>query len=714
MKKEKLSQYENPFNSFYLSEQFVKETESIINKGLMSPEIFNIPDVRALITEPVNHFVVGVPGSGKTMALAFLTVESLAFIHSKQDIKDDYKGALDIVSPGLWGIYHGLYLNDKLLVPHDFQGFGLEKNTWAEFFGDFVNYNLLRRMITHLKLSVDKPSHYIPQWLNTSDKTEGIEKSISTFSRELGLPVSCQSLDGLAEWCKNRLLQYQKMIKERRSLNIEASEFPAYPIIKDIGYLPIKLVEQLRENGVLDYQQRVCFIIDEYDQCELSKKPEFARLINNFVKATARANISNINVKVGTRPHGFYEKRVFDGDTKIEKDRDYHEIDLSILRKEKNSRNFSRLITDIANRRMRNCSWFSDRDLVDFKSIIDTVSHEKEADLYVAGKNVRDSHFRTLKVFLAESEYTKLVAYIKGVTEKILLQKYLIIEACRILNKLKPHHGISAITEFVITALQPVSDYFKGEYIESEVSKIRYKIKDIKEPALFQLANDYKQQKYYYGIDTIIMMSEGILLSFIKICSALFKEIGTKTTIFERTKKIDIRWQNRAIRDVSMSTRYDFSRFLTYGQNIQLFIDELGFVFRAIQLIPTAPYPTPNGISVDKELGWIVEKQESDTPEMDQLKMMLKEATDWGYLFEASHRSKSGSLKNRTKYYLNGLLVPYFDLSPKHLKEPIYLPLTTLSALASTDQAVRAKQRKVVLDSIRQASSVVNNGDADA
>jgi hypothetical protein len=125
MTDKKESIYENPFSTCYLAEEFVRETESIIQKGLLSPEIFNISELIPLIKEPINHFVLGVPGSGKTMALAFLRVECLAYINQDESIKNEFKNIWPHIGRGLWGVYHGLLINDEFLPPQSFKGFGL-------------------------------------------------------------------------------------------------------------------------------------------------------------------------------------------------------------------------------------------------------------------------------------------------------------------------------------------------------------------------------------------------------------------------------------------------------------------------------------------------------------------------------------------------------------------------------------------------------------
>ena len=239
-------------------------------------------------------------------------------------------------------------------------------------------------------------------------------------------------------------------------------------------------------------------------------------------------------------------------------------------------------------------------------------------------------------------------------------------------------------------------------------------MKDLKEPALFLLANDFKQPKYYCGFETIKLMSEGVPLNFIKLCRAIFDELQYKTSEFKKNQKIDIRWQNRAIRKVASEIRKEANTYLRKGQSFLILLDELGFMFRRMQLRPTAPYPSINGFSVEKDPGWLNEKSDikhgtsfSDSP-VSHLTEILRETIDWGYLIEMPHRSKVKSLKTRSKYYINSMLSPYYDLSIRHLKEPYYCKLEDITKLCSPDNTERSKTRKSLLNNLIVEDDQVN------
>jgi hypothetical protein len=83
--------------------------------------------------------------------------------------------------------------------------------------------------------------------------------------------------------------------------------------------------------------------------------------------------------------------------------------------------------------------------------------------------------------------------------------------------------------------------------------------------------------------------------------------------------------------------------------------------------------------------------------EVAYLREMVRDATDWGYLIEMPHRSKVLSLKTRTKYYISSMFSPYYDLSVRHLKEPLYIKVRDLLRLSAIDTTVRAETRRAII-----------------
>ena len=704
--------YENPFYALYLAEEFVRNAEGIIGKRLLSPEMFKISELVSLISDPSNHFILGVPGSGKTMAIAFLRVECLSYIAREERIKSEFESVWSRIPRGLWGIYHGLLMNEESLSPGDFKGFELEDSVWTAIFGDFVNAVYLKRMLAHLDL-VYQPGHHIPEWLGISGKREQITQAIKEFAVELQMPSECCELRGCLDWVKERIKLYQRLIKHNTSPIITKEDIPEYPFFKEVGYVPIQFVNKLKQNGVIAEEQKVIFMLDEYDQCSLARRDDFARSINSFVKNTARGSITNLYVIVGSRPHGFHDKKVLDGEARIEHGRDYKEIDLmAVLREQR--RLFSDLIKDIANRRLQGVRWFQERNISDFVNLLDTADPVEEAELYRSSKTNKDMHFKALEDQCAKfpeptRRFTELAELIRTSVEETIYQKYLIILACRKLQRLRAIRGSEVDAGFadLITHLRRMISFILMGHKSKDDSGLYYKLKDMREPALFLLASDFRQQKYYCGFETIRLMSEAVPLNFIKIAQSIFDELKYRLDRFEKTKRIDIVWQNRAIRRTAEFHRKDLLGYISSGQSFLILLDELGFIFRRLQLSPTAPYPSINGFSIELETGWT---SNQDNPlsglnveehELAYFKEMVRDATDWGYLIEMPHRSKVLSLKTRTKYYISAMFSPYYDLSVRHLKEPLYIEVENLHSLSSTDANTRSATRRAIISRSR-------------
>lgn len=712
--------YENPFSSLYLAEDFVRETGDIIKKGLLSPEMFKFPGFTNLVTERMNHFVVGVPGSGKTMALAFLRVECLAMIDKHDKLKKGFEEIWPQIERerGLWGIYLGLMMNEELLSPPNFRGFELPDEEWTKIFGDFINYVYLKHMLKHLCLSIDKPRGDVPKWLGFDKKQDEIKRAIADFAGDLNMPDDCHSPKGLMIRVTERLKLYQKIIKERTKPTIDRSELPGSFFYSEVGYLPIKLVNSLRNSGALEPNQRIFLLLDEYDQCELAGRGKFTHAINAFVKTTARGFTSDIYVKIGTRPHGFHDKTVSGGKGKIEDGRDYREINLTNLMRWDHRALFKELVTDIADRRIKSVEWFKNKKINNFKNLLESIGPLEEAELYRSGRHEEnEEQFKVLleycKIFKDKGErYKELVLRIKESVSGTLHQKYMVIACCRKLQWMGNTDEESLKTKYdsLLKSLDQMANFINSGGKLKNNSKLYYKLKDLREPALFLLAHDFKRAKYYCGFETIILMSGGVPLNFIKLSQALFDEVKYRLPEFERNKKIDIKKQNRVIRRVSGDIRKEASAYLCNWRGFQTLLDELGFIFRRMQLSPTAPYPTPNGFSIEKETNWLSSSPQdnqdycnkgSEDDSLKYLKSILREALDWGYLTEEPHRSKSGSLKTRTKYYISTMIAPYYDLSVRHLKEPLYTVVKDLTNLCSSDKPIRSETREKIMGKIK-------------
>lgn len=105
------------------------------------------------------------------------------------------------------------------------------------------------------------------------------------------------------------------------------------------------------------------------------------------------------------------------------------------------------------------------------------------------------------------------------------------------------------------------------------------------------------------------------------------------------------------------------------GGERQRFIDYLGRLFYTSLMEDRAmSYPGHNGFSLPND------SQEKD----EQVWRFLGDAVDYGDLHDAAHTTKHKDARQRTKWYLNPILSPFFRLPESHVKEPMYVDVATV------------------------------------
>jgi hypothetical protein len=128
------------------------------------------------------------------------------------------------------------------------------------------------------------------------------------------------------------------------------------------------------------------------------------------------------------------------------------------------------------------------------------------------------------------------------------------------------------------------------------------------------------------------------------------------------------------------------------GSERRRFIDFLGRHFYNMLIEDKAmSYPGHNGFSIPND------ELETD-PEISRF---LGDAVDYGDLQDAPHTTKHRDGRQRTKWYLNPILSPYFRLPESHVKEPLYTDIQTvrgwlsdLKILSSSPNSTRANRVK--------------------
>lgn len=131
------------------------------------------------------------------------------------------------------------------------------------------------------------------------------------------------------------------------------------------------------------------------------------------------------------------------------------------------------------------------------------------------------------------------------------------------------------------------------------------------------------------------------------------------------------------------------------GHDRLRFVEVLGRNFRTWLLNDTSmTYPGQNGFSLKNE----------ELERFSQLVTFLNDATDYGDIVAADHTTKSNDRRRRTKWYLNPILSPFFQIPEQHKKEPYYASVADVASwlqeaeviLSGFDVPADKRSKKVV------------------
>lgn len=216
------------------------------------------------------------------------------------------------------------------------------------------------------------------------------------------------------------------------------------------------------------------------------------------------------------------------------------------------------------------------------------------------------------------------------------------------------------------------------------------------EQALMQIASRNRQQLIWYGKDDILGLSGGNILIFLSLCKHIW-DVWIRDRRNERTEapidlpKVDSVIQSAGIRETSNDWYEDISDEKG-GKERKEFINFIGALFyKSLVEDKAMSYPGHNGFSISIE----------DLERNDKLNQFIKDACDYGDLYDMPHTSKMTDKKPRKKFYLNPILSPHFRIPYAHTKEPWYISskdlinwLISSKVFASSDFHVRSNRHK--------------------
>lgn len=636
----------NPFHDLYVTEAF-------------GPDVFVklfsnvLVDHAAALFKPGNVILKGLPGTGKTMMLSLL----------EPSIRVAYKeSGVPFPVQGKFGKFVGAGIN---LIRSNVSDFGQrplhnkdEINELAIYFGDFVNYWIVRDILASVKelsasLSEDIGIDFSAENLNS------FTNELKTDECWLGYLDEVNSYDDLFVKFKHRLKTY------RSYLHFNFDNLPNEIVTTKtaIGIPISKTVELLRKHNILKKGVQVFIRIDQYEELSWLDKsiPGLGSTFKSVINKLLAKRDATVSYRVGTRPFAWSQnhQEIFGTSARLELSRTHLEVSIDdVLRRPENVKTyiFPKFAEDIFAKRLRECSYIVPKNN---KNII--------SEVFGTGMSASDKAFKYL--LTSKSKAVVLEKHWPEEWKQFLLS---LAEKSPFSARLGEAWARQKGKEGIVNKIPPIDD------LPWERAAKKYWIKERTEQALLQIASRNSQQLIWEGSGDILTLSDGSILAFLDICQQIWEVWMRDFTKSERSQyqlpKIDASIQTLGILQASASWLDKLSGVYG-GKERKQFISHIGVLFRK-QLTEdlNMSYPGHNGFSLE------IQDQERST----ELDKFLKEASDFGDLQDRPHTTKSKDGKKRIKWYLNRMLSPYFKIPAIHTKEPMYVTAETVNKWFNT------------------------------
>jgi hypothetical protein len=627
----------NPFHELYVTEtaspaEFVK---------LFSP----LPVKHALMLFQQGNVVLkGTQGSGKSMLLSLLKPEiRKAFCEHRIDYPVQSKST-NFIGAGINLIRCGALDIGQRPISDDP---AKEEHSYPLYFSDFFNYWIVRDLLGSLEYIADRSETF-----NRIVNRKKLDKFAAQLAGEacwFGYLKKVQAFYDLVSRIDKRIRTYRLF----NQYNIKRMPSEIERTKTGIGEPISRAAQCLLRSGVIKEGTQVYVRVDQYETLMRSPelRPNLGKYYRQIINKALSTRDPNISYRIGTRSYAWEEDvTVYGTSLKLEKERDYREIDLDeALRRKEDTRTWKLpdFATDVFKRRLQNSGFEikTDKPLIE---VFGKSPHPKA----LAMKYSRDTApGRALRIDIGwPKEWRDILGdlYEENRISAMLAQAW---------ARQKGGNGkkVSRLASSPPQKPHPWErPYWKKERIRQ---------------ALMQLASNCGQRLIWQGEESILSLSMGSILVFISICQHIWDTFLRSQRGLPKEQKrnpindgIEGGVQSVAIHTAS---EYWYKKITEQpgGNDRQRFIDYIGRSFQKKLLEDRAmSYPGHNGFSLLKE----------ELDDDKEVARFLGDAVDCGDLFSFPHTTKTKDRRQRIKWYLNPVLSPYFRIPETHIKEPIY------------------------------------------
>jgi hypothetical protein len=635
----------NPFHDLYLS-------EAISEDALV--EVFSpiIVELAGAVFEPGNVIVRGLQGTGKTMLLNLLRPES-RIAYKKAKVKFPIpKEKARFIGGGV-----NLRKCGALEFAQHLQS-DLDERKLKELellFADFINYwivsDILATVVKYSETADDSLCDDLGMSLDPG-KLKVFAEKFSTDDCWFGAHKKVSDIAELQAILLARIALY------RRFLNLNIASLPENILESKtvIGDPILKVVDALKNSGVISESTKVFVRIDQYEQLTTLNVAgtKYGDACQELIHKAIGARDGRVSYRIGTRSHGWPARpTIYRTTDTLELKRDFSFLDMDeLFRRRENSRTwrFPDFARDIFSRRLQAAAFHSGNPLKKIslaEALGDSPKPQERVAKYVSTSSGIDIIRR--EVSGLEGLNSDWKNYIEQLAKDDVLASWL---ACAWVRQKSNSSGKKKRE-----LLAPPAD-------EAKPWK-PYWYKERVAHALMQIASANRQALAWSGEDEILNLSGGQILVFLFLLQHIWDawlrdNRGLSVNALEFPVSSDV--QSQGVLEASQEWKAKQIEGLNARQR-RIFVDAVGkHLYRRLIADKTMSYPGANGFSLR------VDDLEKD----HRLVEFLCQAVGYGDLYEAPHTSKNPG-EIRKKYYLAPILSPVFRIPSVHTKEPEYI-----------------------------------------
>ncbi|MCO6499360.1 MAG: hypothetical protein J5I47_03165 [Vicingus serpentipes] len=557
--------------------------------------------------------VQGGRGSGKTMFFLYHTYGSKKNESTNSGTAyNEFLKNLD-----LFGIY---YRCDSNFVP-GFQHKGIDEYDWEQLFAHYLNVTLSKELV-EIVIDINKNTNNALDFFIADEISELLGEPITDF-----------------------IALYKKLKKEEIKVinyvnNVGRVE---KPLLINNGLL-INLISKNILNQDILKGKTIHIFIDEYENLLMYQQ----KLINTLIK-----HPNPVILDIGSRNEGVKTYDTLAAEETIRSPHDYNYFNFEDFTNEEHEE----LINEICKKRLQRVEEFRE---------IDSSNDFLDIKFYLGKENIYDE---ISNVFSSKKELYKLITRYKNI-----LKDYKDIDINGLISIEEPFllRLIIVLVERGNNIKEINDEYIK--YNQGESSKFKDWIHNNKNGLVYLVCKESSIKKQYYGYNTYVALSSGIIRFFIELCEAAFKNASRNGFNFNDPRVLSKEEQSSAAFYVSRYKINDVDTYSPYSKELKQFTLLLGGVFEKLHRDKKLSEPEQNHFSTNYD------KLTNNS------KLFLKTSVLYSVLQKRHEtKDKSDSIdSNNYEYHLNHIYAPYFEISPRRIRK-IQIPEYIFDSLISND-----------------------------